>query len=80
MTDDGPVLDPRVEQGFVEPFVVVAGVLRSRDRVDRLEHLVGLLEHEAAQRLECLLAIPRAATWTAEARHDVDEALELVAC
>ena len=44
--------------------------------VDRVEHLVRLLEHEAAQRLERLLAIPRAALRPAQPRHDVDESLE----
>ena len=45
--------------------------------VDRVEHLVGLLEHERSQRLDRLLAIPRAAAGSAQASHDVDEALEL---
>ena len=45
--------------------------------VDRVEHLVRLLEHEAAQRLERLLAIPGTAVRAAQPRHDVDERLEL---
>ena len=45
--------------------------------VDRLEHLVGLLEHERLQRVDRLLAIPRAAVRRAQGRHDVDEAREL---
>ncbi len=45
--------------------------------VDRVEHLVGLLEHERSQRLERLLAIPRAAVRPAKRPHDVDEALKL---
>ena len=45
-------------------------------RVDRLEHLVGLLEHERPQRLERLLAVPRAAVRRAQAGDDLDEAIE----
>ena len=45
-------------------------------RVDRLQDLVRFLEHEPAQRLERLLAIPRTASGTAQVRHDVDQALE----
>ena len=45
--------------------------------VDGVEHLVGFFEHESAQRLDRLLAIPRAAARPAQPRHDVDELLEL---
>ena len=49
---------------------------RAVARVDRLQHLVGLLEHEGPQRLQRLLAVPRAAVRRAQARDDVDEAVE----
>ena len=45
--------------------------------IDRVQHLVGLLQHEAAQRLDRLLAIPGTAARSAQPRHDVDERLEL---
>src|SRR6185295_18016035 len=44
--------------------------------VDRVQHLVRFFEHEPAQRLEGLLAIPRAAFRPAQVRHDVDEPLK----
>ena len=44
--------------------------------IDRVEHFVRLLEHERAQRLQRLLAIPWATVRSAEPRHDVDEHLE----
>ena len=46
-------------------------------RVDRLEHLVGFLEHERLQRVDGLLAIPRTAVGPAQRGHDLDEAGEL---
>ena len=47
--------------------------------IDRVEDLVRFLEHELPQRLERLLVIPRAAAWSAQPRHDVDQLLERVA-
>ena len=47
--------------------------------VDRVEHFVGFFEDEWSQRVNRLLAIPWAATGTAESAHDIDEALELTA-
>ena len=46
-------LEHEVAELLAERRVIVA--------VDRLEHLVGLLEHERLQRVDRLLAIPRAA-------------------
>ena len=44
--------------------------------LDRLEHLVGLLEHERTQRGERLLAVPWTAVRGAQRAHDLDEAVE----
>ena len=44
--------------------------------IDRLEHFVGLLEHERLQRVDRLLAIPRTAVGSAKRGHDVDESCE----
>lgn len=41
--------------------------------VQRVEQLVGLLEHEGAERLERLLAVPRAAVRPAQRAHHLDE-------
>src|SRR3990172_5772673 len=51
-------------------------VLPGIARVDRLEHLVGLLEDVRAQRGERLLPIPRAAVRAAQAAHDGDESFD----
>ena len=48
--------------------------------VDRVEHFVGFLEHERAQRLERLLAIPWTSAWAAQRPHDVHELLERASC
>ena len=45
-------------------------------RVDRVDDLARLFEHVFAQRLERLLAVPRAAVRREEAAHDADEADE----
>ena len=45
-------------------------------RVDRLEQFVGFFEHERLQRVDRLLAIPRAAVGPTKSGHDVDEACE----
>ena len=54
----------------VADFAPQRGVIAA---IDRIENLVGFLEHESAQRLDRLLAIPRASARPAQARHDVDE-------
>ncbi len=41
---------------------------------ERVEHLVRLLDQERAQRIERLLAVPRAAVGGEQAVHDLDEA------
>src|SRR5207249_8820043 len=46
--------------------------------VDRLEHLVDLLEEIGAEARGRLLAVPRAAAWRAESRHQVHQAGERV--
>jgi hypothetical protein len=45
--------------------------------VDRFEQLVRFLEHVLLQRVDRLLAVPRASTRCTQGRHDVDEAYEL---
>ena len=45
--------------------------------IDGVENLVGFFEHESAQRLDRLLAIPWASARPAQPRHDVDELLKL---
>ena len=59
-------LEHEVAELLAERRVIVA--------VDRLEHLVGLLEHERLQRVDRLLAIPRTAVRSAQSGHDVDQA------
>ena len=68
--------DLREEHAFEDQVADLAAQRVGVAAVDRVEHLVRLLEHEAAQRLERLLAIPRAALRAAQPRHDVDEGLE----
>ena len=63
-------LEHEVAELLAERVVVVA--------VDGLEHFVGLLEHERLQRVDRLLAIPRAAVRAAQRGHDLDEAGELL--
>ena len=62
-------LEDEVAQLLAERRVVVA--------IDRLDHLVGFLEHERLQRVDRLLAVPRTAVGSAERRHDVDQPDEL---
>ena len=62
-------LEQEVAELLAERRVIVA--------VDRLEHLVGFLEHERLQRVDRLLAIPRAAVRRAQRGHDLDQAGEL---
>ncbi len=44
--------------------------------VERVEQLVGFLQHERAQRLQRLLAIPGAAVLGAQRAHDLDQLLK----
>jgi len=44
--------------------------------VDRVEHLIGLLEHESTQRLDRLFVVPRAAARAPQPLHDLDQSLE----
>ena len=46
--------------------------------IDRVEHLVGLLEHVLPQRVDRLLAIPRTPVGRPERRHDLHEPREFV--
>ena len=70
-------LDLRQEDALEEQVADLAAQRVVIGAVDRVEHLVGFFEHERPQRLNRLLAIPRAAAGPAQPRHDVDEALEL---
>ncbi len=58
-------LEHEIAEFLTQCVVVVA--------VDRLEHLVGFLEHKRLQRIDGLFAVPRAAVWTAKPGHDFDE-------
>ena len=63
-------LEQKVAQFFAKRFVIVA--------IDRLEHFVGLLEHERLQRVDRLLAVPGTAFRRAQRGHDLDEAEEFI--
>jgi len=69
-------LDLRQEDTLEEQVADLAQERHVILAIDRVEHFVGLLEHEAAQRLERLLVIPWAPARAAQPRHDVDELLE----
>ena len=59
---------------------VVADLFAQRREIaalDRIDDLVGLLEHVLAERLQRLLAVPRASLGRAQRGHDLDEAGEL---
>src|SRR4029077_12329938 len=59
---------------------VVAELLAERPvivAIDRLEHLIRLLEPERLQRVDRLLAIPRAPVGPSKRGHDLDEPGEL---
>ena len=45
--------------------------------VDRIQHLIGFFQGVLFDRVESLLAIPRAATRSSQPPHDVDQPLEL---
>ena len=52
--------DLRQEHAFEEQVADLAAQRVVIAAIDRVEHLVGFFEHESAQRLDRLLAIPRA--------------------
>ncbi len=71
-------LELRHENGFEEE---IAELLAERGvvvAVDGLEHLVGLFEHVGLQRVDGLLAVPRAAARCPKCGHNVNEARELL--
>ena len=72
----GLVADLRQEHGLEEEVAQLLAQVGRRAVLDGVEHLVGLLEHERAQRGERLLAIPRTAVGGAQRAHDVEQALE----
>src|SRR5689334_20239850 len=63
-------LEDKIAELFAERRVVVA--------IDRLEHLVGLLEDKRLERVDGLLAIPGTSLRRPEGSHDLDQAEELV--
>ena len=65
-------LEHDLEQEVAELLTVLARVAR----VDRLEHLVRLLEHVRSQAPQRLLAVPRAAVGPAEPLHDPEETFD----
>ena len=60
--------EQKIAELLAEPLMVML--------VDRLEHLVGFLEHERPQRGERLLAVPGAPARGAQRAHDADEPIE----
>ena len=72
-------LDLREEHALEDEVADLAAQAVVVAAVDGVEHLVGLLEHESAQRLDRLLVIPGAAARAAQPRHDVDQSLERLA-
>src|SRR5690606_7914530 len=71
--------DRRMEDDLKQQIAELAAVLRGVVGVERLEHLVGLLDQVGSQRVEGLGAIPRAAFGTEQAIHQVAHAVEAVA-
>ena len=61
-------LEQEVAELVLERVVIVA--------IERVEQLVGFLQHERPQRLQRLLPIPRAAVLGAQRAHDLDELLK----
>ena len=62
-------LEDEVAQLLAERGVVVP--------IDRLDHLVRLLEHERLERVDRLIPVPRTPVRPAERRHDLDQPDEL---
>ena len=75
----GFLADARQEDGLEQEVAELFAEVRRLAAFDRLEHLVGFLEHERAQRGVRLLAVPRAAVRRAQRAHDLDEPLESLA-
>ena len=71
-------LELRHEDGLEEEIAELLAERRVVVAVDGLEHLVGLLEHVRLQRVDGLLAVPRAAVRSPKRGHDVNEARELL--
>ena len=70
--------DLREEDRLVEVVAKLLAQLRQVAGINGVEHLVGFLEHERAQRCVRLLAVPRAAARRAQRAHDLDQLLEFV--
>ena len=75
----GFLADARQEHGLEQEVAELFAEVRRLAALDRLEHLVGFLEHERTQRGVRLLAVPRAAIRRAQRAHDLDETLESLA-
>ena len=68
--------NPREKHGFEQEIAELLAQRVEVAAIERVEQLVGFLEHERPQRGERLLAIPRAAVGSAQRAHDVHEAIE----
>jgi competence protein ComEC len=66
----------REEDGLEEHVAQLLAQRTGIAAVERVKQLVGLLEHEGAERLERLLAVPRAAVGAAQRAHHLDESRE----
>ena len=75
----GLLADPRQEHRLEQEVAELLAEMRRLAALDRLEHLVGLLEHERTQRRVRLLAVPRAPVRRAQRAHDLDQTLESLA-
>ncbi len=75
----GFLADAGQEDGLEQEVAELFAQMRRLAAFDRLEHLVGLLEHEGPQRGVRLLAVPRAPIRRAQRAHDLDETLESLA-
>src|SRR5687767_7828190 len=68
--------DQRQKDRLEQKVAQLLAELRGTAAFNRLEHLVGFLEHEGTQRRLRLLAIPRTAVRRSQRSHDVDQAVE----
>ena len=69
----------RVEDGLQQKVAQFFGELVPVAAVDGVEHFVGLFERVGLDGVEGLLAVPRTAAGRAQAGHDLDQFLKLLA-
>ena len=64
------------ENSLQQEIAELVGQLRPIARIDGVHHLVSLFQKKRLDGVEVLLAIPRAATWRAQAGHQIDKLLK----